>query len=48
MKRIQFRLGWCLWLVSLVAAFLAGVRYGERREAARAAAQNGSFNMLGD
>jgi hypothetical protein len=31
MKRFRLRLSSILWLVALVAAFLAGVRYGEYR-----------------
>jgi hypothetical protein len=31
MRRFRFRLSWCLWVVALVAAFLAGMRYGGDR-----------------
>ena len=34
MRRFRLRLSWLLWLVAIVAAFLAGIRYGEYREAA--------------
>jgi hypothetical protein len=35
MKRFRLRLSSILWLVALVAAFLAGIRYGEYRATAR-------------
>ena len=31
MRRFRLRLSSILWLVALVAAFLAGIRYGEYR-----------------
>ena len=35
MKRFRLRLSSILWLVALVAVFLAGIRYGEYRAASR-------------
>jgi hypothetical protein len=35
MRRFRLRLSSLLWLVAIVAAFLAGIRYGEYRAAAR-------------
>jgi hypothetical protein len=35
MKRFRLRLSSLLWLVAVVAAFLAGIRYGEYRAEAR-------------
>jgi hypothetical protein len=35
MPRFRLRISTLLWLVAIVAAFLAGIRYGEYRAAAR-------------
>jgi hypothetical protein len=35
MKQFRLRLSSILWLVAIAAAFLAGIRYGEHRAAAR-------------
>ena len=35
MKRFRLRLSSILWLVALVAAFMAGIRYGEYRADSR-------------
>jgi hypothetical protein len=35
MKRLRWRLSALLWLVAIVAAFLAGLRYGEYRAVSR-------------
>jgi hypothetical protein len=47
-NRFRLRLSSILWLVALVAVFLAGVRYGEYRAVARRGKQRFVRNMLLD